>query len=565
MKNLLTLFFLIAVAGLFLSSNEPSNNSLPPIILILDGSGSMWGQIEGKTKIGIARNVVGDLLDKMDPARSIGLVAYGHRKKGDCEDIENLIDTGTNNRNEIKSALKNINPTGKTPLANTALQVINKLKKEGGSATVILVSDGAESCGGDLCAVVKAAKEAGVDFVLHIVGFDIGESDKLALQCAAKEGEGVYIDASNGDELSDALDKASELTIESTDATLSVQVSKDGKLHDATVQLFKGDEQNSFTSLRTYNTEKTNPGIFHIPQGEYHIKAFLNGSNVQEIWRKNIIVPADTLKRVEIDFTAGEVSILATANNELWDCVVNITKAGDKKSISGGRTYRSAKHNPMIKELSPGLYDVEISAGKLAGTNTRHFIRNVEIKAKELTKLEYNFEYGELSVLGTNNGVLWDCVIDVFKMEDSKKSSVAGGRTYTSAKSNPLKELLTPGRYSVHYKANKIHGQKWEHIIENFEVKAGQTTEASHDFQTGIARIGGKHKGEWWTSDITITQNGKRIYSKRASATSAKAREIVLTTGTYEVSVEAVKLNVPAKKFAITIKKGDDMEKIVEF
>ena len=80
---------------------------------------------------------------------------------------------------------------GRTPLANTALKVIEDLKRKKGSATIILISDGVESCGGDLCEVVKEAKQAGVDFILHIVGFDLAESDRLALECAAKAGDGM--------------------------------------------------------------------------------------------------------------------------------------------------------------------------------------------------------------------------------------------------------------------------------------------------------------------------------------------------------------------------------------
>ncbi|MFT6783464.1 MAG: Ca-activated chloride channel family protein [Saprospiraceae bacterium] len=87
----------------------------------------------------------------------------------------------TSNHDQIRSVLKNINPIGRTPLAAAALKVIDQIKNSNNAATIILVSDRAKPCGGNLCTVVKAAKEAGIDFVLHIVGFDIGESDKLAL------------------------------------------------------------------------------------------------------------------------------------------------------------------------------------------------------------------------------------------------------------------------------------------------------------------------------------------------------------------------------------------------
>jgi Ca-activated chloride channel family protein len=68
------------------SQEEPRGKS----IIVLDASGSMWGQINGEAKIDIAKRVVSDLLSTLDPSLELGLVAYGHRRKGDCTDIESL-------------------------------------------------------------------------------------------------------------------------------------------------------------------------------------------------------------------------------------------------------------------------------------------------------------------------------------------------------------------------------------------------------------------------------------------------------------------------------------------
>lgn len=45
------------------------------VVLVLDASGSMWGQIEGKTKIEIARAAVGDLVGNWKADDTLGLVA----------------------------------------------------------------------------------------------------------------------------------------------------------------------------------------------------------------------------------------------------------------------------------------------------------------------------------------------------------------------------------------------------------------------------------------------------------------------------------------------------------
>ena len=50
------------------------------VMVVYDASGSMWGQIEGVTKIEIAREVLGDLVNQWPDETNLGLVAYGHRR-----------------------------------------------------------------------------------------------------------------------------------------------------------------------------------------------------------------------------------------------------------------------------------------------------------------------------------------------------------------------------------------------------------------------------------------------------------------------------------------------------
>lgn len=569
MKNLNILLGLVCLIFVFQSFNSPSHiqSEVPPIILILDGSGSMWGQVDGITKIEIARDVVAEMLSDLDPTRPIGLVAYGHRQKGDCQDIEELVAPGLGNHDVINAKLEAINPTGKTPLANTAIKVIDQLKASGESATIILVSDGAESCGGDLCEVIRKAKEAGVDFVLHIVGFDIGESDKLALECAAREGEGVYLDAGNAEQLSAALEQATEMTVEKPVGIFGVKVQKDGELHDAAIKIYPQGDSKPITSSRSYANEKTNPAMFNLLPGQYDVEVIPLGTNVHAMWERNIEVKEAGPDTIEFDFTAGEVSILTTSNGDLWDCTVAIYPAGVSTGRSaGGRTYRSENHNPMIKELTPGRYDIYVEAlGIKAGENEKVF-RDVEIKPGERTEISQSYPRGEISILATNNAELWDCVINITQPPSNK--SVGGGRTYSSSNSNPKTQTFSPGTYAVEYKAHKINGAGNTHIVENVEVRQGEKTEIEHHFESGTLRIGVTYKGDPWDSSVYITQppSKQSVASARTYARGpSNHKEFIVTPGTYQIEVKPLKLEAPAQKVMIEVKAGDVVEKTIEF
>ncbi len=175
-------------------------------ILVLDASGSMWGQIDGKAKITIAQEVIGELLQTIPKDQALGLTAYGHRRKGDCGDIETLVLPGIGTRQAITEAVNAIKPKGKTPLSAAVISAAEVLKYTEQKATVILVSDGIENCKFDPCEVGKSLEEAGVDFTAHVIGFDVADpAERLQLQCLAENTGGVFRTASNAAELTDAL------------------------------------------------------------------------------------------------------------------------------------------------------------------------------------------------------------------------------------------------------------------------------------------------------------------------------------------------------------------------
>lgn len=177
------------------------------VILVLDGSGSMWGQIDGEAKITIARTVVGQVIDDLPGDQRLGLVAYGHNRKGDCSDIEEVVSVGTD-RDTVRNAVNAIHPKGKTPLSASVQFAAEKLRYTENKATVILVSDGRETCDLDPCAVGNALEQAGVDFTAHVIGFDVVEqADQEQLQCLADNTGGTYLNASSAEELSDALEQ----------------------------------------------------------------------------------------------------------------------------------------------------------------------------------------------------------------------------------------------------------------------------------------------------------------------------------------------------------------------
>ena len=192
------------------------------IELILDASNSMWGQIQKRPKIEIAKEVLSSIVQGLPGDVDVGLRIYGHQhsyKRQNCTDSELVVPITQVNKKLLIEKIQAITPRGMTPIAYSLEQTGSDLAGIEGEKVIILVSDGKESCGGDPAAVAKKLNEAGLKVKLHVVGFDIGdEATREQLKGIADSTAGQYFDASGAEELKSALTEAVRLTYTVYDA-----------------------------------------------------------------------------------------------------------------------------------------------------------------------------------------------------------------------------------------------------------------------------------------------------------------------------------------------------------
>ena len=200
------LFYVVAVAvfsgyvAIAIAADPPRQ-----VLLILDASGSMWGQIGGKAKIAIAKEVMSDLIQQLPSDLQVALMVYGHRHKDDCEGVEVMFPFEPLDRNQLVAGIHAIRPKGKTPIAHSISLAADEIKKTGQGGTIILVSDGEETCDGDPCKLVGDLRAAGLDVIMHVVGFGVKGVASEQLGCIAKAGGGTYAEAADAGKLKAAL------------------------------------------------------------------------------------------------------------------------------------------------------------------------------------------------------------------------------------------------------------------------------------------------------------------------------------------------------------------------
>lgn len=439
----------VACWGTVTSAQEAGGSDL---VLIMDGSNSMWGQIEGVNKIVIAREAVGGLVDELPDNANVGLVAYGHRRESDCEDIEVLSAIAPVDKEPLKTTINGITPKGKTPITASINSAVELAKGREGTA-IVLISDGLETCGLDPCAAVRTARESGVPFVLHVIGFDVAGEDTAQLECAAQAGGGLYINAEDAEQLSAALESAYERPAE-PDGALVVTATADGKLQDATVRVVDVNTNDEAASGRTYVGTETNPRRLALEDGSYRATVSAVGIKGAPSFTFDFSIEDGGQVERSFDFSAGEIALTVMSNGELSDASVRVYSDG--KEVAAGRTYVSARTNPRVLRVAAGTYDVRVKSVAIKSAPERLF-ENVVVAGGERTELAHAWASGTLSVGVRRGETLVDATVRVI---DGEGKEVGAGRTYTSASSNPRSFTLPPGDYTV--RIGEIRGVKRE-------------------------------------------------------------------------------------------------------
>lgn len=542
----------LMAAGLLAAGTSAQAASEAKVMLVLDASGSMWGQVEGKTKIEIARQSVRDLLRNWDSSIQLGLSAYGHRAKGDCNDIQTIYPVGPARPDAVIKAVDGLSPKGKTPLTEAVRRAAQELKFSENKATVILVSDGKETCEADPCAVGRELESLGIDFTIHVIGFDIAKEEQAELQCLAKSTGGLYISADNASGLNTALKTA--VTKVKQEATKAVAkpapkpqpAAKPG--HRFVAVLAEGGEPvgggmrwdvfEAATNLEgkrkhvagTYDAKAR----FTLEPGRYVVIAkYGNATAQQEIEVKSAGETAEHVFVLNAGLLATEAVFAEgseTATKMRWDVFE------PEKGLDGKRKHVTGNYEtePLFR-LPAGTFLVVAKRG------SAEVSKEVEITAGKRTEDTFNLNAGLLAPTAIlteggetlKKGMRWD-VYAIDKGLDGKRKHFSGN--YDAA---PV-FTLTAGRYALYAKNGNA-----EKTVE-VEVGAGKRTEHTVDLDAGQVRLEGA------TKDGTKLAKGLRwdIYKGEKGLDGKRAR----ITGNYEASPI---FTLPAGTYHVVLKVGN--------
>src|SRR5688572_19258728 len=213
-------FFTTAVCQTKVQQKIPEKTR---ILFLLDASGSMLEQWErpNQTRWSVAKSILTKIVDSLgqNTRLELALRVYGHRSPQEiknCKDTWLEVPFKARTHTAIIQKLDEIRPKGVTPITYSLEQAANDFPSNAGYRNiVILVTDGIESCGGDVCAMSRALQQKGVFLRPYIIG--LGLETEKALDCAGK-----YINADTPGKFFEILNESIDASFAKT--TVSVQL-----------------------------------------------------------------------------------------------------------------------------------------------------------------------------------------------------------------------------------------------------------------------------------------------------------------------------------------------------
>ncbi|MCV6596474.1 MAG: VWA domain-containing protein [Mangrovicoccus sp.] len=190
-------------------------------MIVFDGSGSMsemgFNHLD-EPRIFDARRAMRQVMPDIALHRRLGLIIYGPGQGGACENIDLRFPPLPRADGPIIEAVDGLEPDGRTPLTEAVRQAAGALDPAAQSSTIVLVTDGKETCGGAPCALAAQLAAERPGLTVHVIGFkmrgdyfswdrqDPGYTDgQSATRCLADHTGGRYVDAETLDELVAAL------------------------------------------------------------------------------------------------------------------------------------------------------------------------------------------------------------------------------------------------------------------------------------------------------------------------------------------------------------------------
>lgn len=333
------------------SYSEKYNNQKTRILLILDASGSMNDTWQGKRRFDISKSILTNVVDSVEAANKnveFGLRIFGHqspKEDNDCQDSKLEVPFGLNNSKKIKSVLDRVEPKGWTPIAYSLMQAANDFETVPGvKNAIILITDGLENCGGNLCDIALALEAKRITLKPFIIGVDIKENAFKAFDCV-----GYYFDVSTENAFKQVLNKVVSHALNTTTVQINLLDEENlANITDLNISIYdKSSHTLIYNFIHTFNAKQKPDTLLLDPVGAYDFVV----NSIPPVEKKNIELKPGEHNIINIKAPQGYLS-LQSNSTQLSNTKCLVMQKGSNKILY-------AQHINSVQRYLSGLYDLE--------------------------------------------------------------------------------------------------------------------------------------------------------------------------------------------------------------
>ncbi|MEO1092929.1 MAG: VWA domain-containing protein [Pseudomonadota bacterium] len=165
----------------------------PRVIFVVDGSGSMAEPLPGAaSRMSGAKRAIGDVTGNLHRDIEVGMVSFS-----DCSATQRSRFYSYGQRGAFLGRVNGLAPQRQTSLARSIARGGATAPRRG-DVVMVVVTDGADTCGGDPCGAARAAMASKPNLRINVVDLSGGRGG-AGLSCIAQAGRGrVFTPASAG-------------------------------------------------------------------------------------------------------------------------------------------------------------------------------------------------------------------------------------------------------------------------------------------------------------------------------------------------------------------------------
>jgi Ca-activated chloride channel family protein len=320
------LFSLLSLTLLMGAASHAQTEDAPTTTMfVVDGSGSMWGNLaaEKRPKLEVMRDALRALLPSVRPAARVGIAAFGHRRRGNCGDVEVIAPPETGAAERLTFPVDRLNAVGKGPIS-LALREAASAIAGATPANIVVIADDVDNCGQDICGAMQDVLAQSPGLVVHTIALDFDPTKIKQISCLAQLTGGKLWNAQDAAGLTSALEQAAELAFLKAPPTPAAPEIAAGKAPPTPASappglyLSVGLGQNSGTlespvhwrikrGDEVIREERAPTVTAQVEPGTYRVEARLGLAHVEE----TVEVAADTPTPVRLNLDGGVLRLQA--------------------------------------------------------------------------------------------------------------------------------------------------------------------------------------------------------------------------------------------------------------